>query len=223
MKMQARAKIAWLLGMSALTGIAWGGREAGILYLNNDRVSTRVVWIDGAAYVPVNDVAAALHGSVRRRANMLTIDTKTPHEAGNSAAKSLLKDGWIFSVEAVKSVPSYTEQYTRSPKALTPPKAGDRFIVIECALQNDQKESVEVWIHEQYRAELVDTSGKSSKPIGCDTTPPSSIWDVLKAGSQKKFALIFSLPAAHTPSTLRYQVHPVFTASDPKFEISLRP
>ena len=222
MKCHLRAKYGWILGASALAVIAWGGKAVGKLYLNNTCISTRVVWIDGKAYVPVNDVATALHSEIKRRGDSLYLDTARPHSSSNNAGKSELKDGWIFSVNGVESARTYTEQYTRSPKALTPEHAGDRFIVIECALQNDQKESIAVWIHEQYRAELVDDQGKTYKPIGCDTAPPSSIWDELKPGGQKKFALIFSVPASRRPATLRYQVNPAFNAPDPKFEVPAR-
>lgn len=206
-----RALIFAVLAAGAGTA-AWaaGGSK---LVMNGNIASTSVRVMNGKAYVPLTDVAAALNMTVVPIDGGYEIKTAggaNPIKGLQGKVGDVLFDGkWRFQVLEVKKVDSYTSKFdpTADYAIYNPvaelndktfaPKNGRELIAIKCRVTNGRNKGTHaLWVaNSDTRTAIADLDGESFPPIAydMDTSEPFNSKQLVP-GAKTDFTVLFAVP-----------------------------
>jgi hypothetical protein len=222
-----RALVFAVLAAGAGTA-AWaaGGSK---LVMNGNVASTSVRVIDGKAYVPLTDVAAALDMTVVPIDGGYEIKKAggaTPITGLQGKVGDVLFDGkWRFQVLSADTVDSYkmknkstidyalynqVADFDGDTNTFTP-KAGRRLIAVKCRVTNGRNATYSLWVNNNdTRTALADDQGESHPPFvyDMDESEPFSTKKLLP-GAKTDFTILFSVPEDTKPKDLVFTLRTI--------------
>jgi len=186
------------------------------LIVNGNVASTSVRMIGGSPYVKLADVARALDMQVVPRAG--GYEMVPAGGAGQLQGKGSGKIGdtiftgqFRFMVKGVRTVDSYTEQYSQDRNQISPKGPGDTLMVVDCRLKNGTTSKQEVVLSNSDWGEntaLTDDQEHSYAPVDVDghydEGAPHGAW--ILPGAAYDFAVVFSVPKGTNPKDLVYTI-----------------
>lgn len=194
------------------------------LFINGSVASNAVIERDGVAYVPVKDVAAALHLNVSKTARGYElVEAGGANQVGGVTGKigDVLFNGFVrFQVVKVEHAKSYTRQYSGdNHDPVTPFQASNELLIVTCKLKNGIQRSATPNLTRDDSA-VTDANGHSYSARRTSDAPGMN--DLLP-GASAEFALIFDIPEGAKIQELVYQPELVaIPGSDKKrFRVSL--
>ena len=180
------------------------------LYIGGNLASSAVIQQGGNAYVPVKDVAQALHLTMQKTARGYELtDSGGADQIGGIAGKvgEVLWNGFgRFQVVRVIRTKNYTNQFSGDSEQVTPnPKAYD-LVVLVCRIKNGTKVTVVCSLPGGDDTAMTDDSEHSYAPhTGLDIDCPSR-GQTLLPGAAVDFALTFDVPHKTVLNDLVYQL-----------------
>lgn len=206
-----------VLVVSAAIATAAGalGQAALHLTIAGKTASTDIRIIEGRAYVPLSDMARAMHGSAVKHKGggyeitMGGVDTTIPEAAAvpgganevqgtrGKIGQVLFNGKWRFSVLSVDHAASYDSQFLPEKRTFTPSGDTEELVVIRCRMKNGQNETKVAMlspIHPHHTA-IADSQGQSYAPVDYDKRGGhTDEGPTMLPGSQTDFAILFSVP-----------------------------
>jgi hypothetical protein len=193
------------------------------LYVNGQVASKDVIVKGGVAYVPIKDVAAALHMTAAKRSDGYAIAAAggANQVAGmtGKVGDELFNGKYRFKVVRVVRGPRYTKQFT-GDSAVVDAGPGSQIVAVVCRLKNGLKQTKLIAVLGGSKTALADTMGHSYGPDSGVMNDFASRGVNLLPGAAVDFALVFKVAADADPKDLVYEVAD-FPASPP-FRVSLK-
>ena len=218
------ATAAGALGPGALT-----------LIVSGKAASSDVRIIEGRPYVPLADMAKAMHGTVTKHKGggyEITLGNVEPtapdagavagganevHGTRGKISQVLFNGKWRFSVLSVDHTASYDSQFLADKRTFTPGGDTEELVIVRCRLKNGQHDTNVAMlspIHPHHTA-LTDNQGQSYAPVDFDKRGGhTDEGPTMLPGSQTEFAIVFSVPKGTVLKDLVFSVQNVEEAPD---------
>jgi hypothetical protein len=207
-----------ILTAGIVAGICWAAAGTK-LYVDGKLASSRVVIVDGRAYVPVVDVAEALGMTVGQVEDGYALT----REGGANQVEGVAQGGigdelftgkWRFQVLSVEQGrDQYTERYYQQERSIKPNGADEELIVVNCRVKNATEATVSPILTERLPGDtaLADDAEHSYAPIDYDARQEinktqSYAASALLPGAAAEFALAFSVPKGTHPKALVFSL-----------------
>jgi hypothetical protein len=174
------------------------------LILNGQVASTRVITVQGTAYVPVADVAKALGQSVVKvqggyeiraagGANQLT--GQFQGKVGDQILTGLFR----VQVQKVERMESYTPRFDKNSLSVQPRNPDEELVVVTASLRNAKQSGAvapSLGINNPGNTALAGADGRSFPPIAYDSPSGTNTGGgfTLLPGAAMNFAVVFSVP-----------------------------
>lgn len=219
MKAGRRAALVGLILTTAIAaGICWAAAGTK-LYMDGKLASSRVVVVDGRAYVPVVDVAQALGMVVGEAEDGYSLT----REGGANQVEGVAQGGvgdelftgkWRFQVlKMERAGQQYQERHYQQERTIKPNGADEELIVLNCRVKNATDEAVSPILTERLpgNTALADDAEHSYAPIDYDARQEinktqSYAASALLPGAASEFALVFSVPKGTTLKALVFSL-----------------
>jgi len=204
----------FVCGLAFVACAGWAAQAGTKLLINGQVASTDIRTIDGRAYVPLADVARALHMTLVNKPGSIEL---TPEGGANQVegthgkiGESIFTGKWRFQVNSVQQMNEYTEKYTGRSEKITPKSAADTLVVVDCRIKNGLKAKQELilTVNADGRTALTDDQEHSFEPYRFDAHNETGAYGgpVLLPGAAGEFALIFSVPQGATLKDLVFTI-----------------
>lgn len=193
----------------------WAMETGSKLFVEGQLASSDVRTIDGVRYVPLKDVAAAMHLHVIPYQGGINLT----QEGGANQVEGLhgvvggneINTGkWRFWAKSVQQVTTYTEKYSTDHNTITPGNAGEVLFVIDCRIKNATTSNQEMIFtrHMDGHDALTDDQEHSFEPFDFDAYNQNGAYGgpTLLPGAAGEFALVFSVPQGTTPKDLVFTI-----------------
>jgi hypothetical protein len=197
------------------------------LYIGGNLASSSVIQQGGDVFVPVKDVAQALHLTMRKTARGYELtDSGGADQIGGITGKvgDVLWNGFgRFQVVKAIRTKNYTNQFSGGSEQLKPNPKGYDLVVLVCHIKNGTKVTVVCSLPGGDDTALTDDSEHSYAPhTGLDIDCPSR-GQTLLPGAAVDFALTFDVPPNTVLKDLVYQLDfsAVNGSDKKKFRVSL--
>jgi len=223
-------KFLWLgFAGTAIAALAWN-RQSSNLYISGNLASSNVFMHDGAACVPVRDVAAALKLTVQKTGRGLELtDAGGANQVSGITGKvgDVLWNGYIrFQIIKLIRAKQYTNQFTGDSRVITPDKPEDDLVVAVCKISNGLKNDITV-MYPGGETALTDNQGQSYSPFLGMSADFRSRGENLLPGASFGFALTFEVPSTTVIGDLVYQASMAGSNTNgvekKKFRVKLNP
>ncbi len=212
------AFVSLMLAAGTIVGICWAAAGTK-LYVDGKLASSRVVIVDGRAYVPVVDVAEALGMTVGQVEDGYALT----REGGANQVEGVAQGGigdelftgkWRLQVVDIKQAgDQYTERYYQQERTIKPNGADEELIVLNCRVKNATEATVSPILTERLpgNTALADAAEHSYAPIDYDARQEinktqSYAASPLLPGAAAEFALVFSVPKGTAPKALVFSL-----------------
>lgn len=204
-------------GLMLIAGACWALQVSSKLFVEGKLASSDVRVINGTKYVPLNDVAAALHYRIEPQTggvNMTLAGGAGPvkGEFGGVVGdpKEIFTGQWRFWPRTVQQGDSYTAQYSTDHEKITPRNAGETLVVIDCRIKNatQVKQEMIFTVHSDGVTSLTDDQEHAYAPIAFDARNENGPYGgpTLLPGSAGEFAVIFSVPQGTVPKNFIFSI-----------------
>lgn len=216
-------KVAYTIGLLVIGGAAVAVfRQASQLFINGDLASSGVIERNGISYVPVKDVAAALHMSTTKTSRgieLVAAGGANQIEGITGKIGDVLFNGYVrFQVLKVLRQPTYTRQFSPDTGPVMPIGAGNDLVIVVCRMKNATQKASTPGLVGGLANALTDTEGHSYEPRRTSDLPVAQ--DLLP-GAAVDFALIFEVPPRAKLQDLVYEANLVYGSEKKKFRVSL--
>jgi len=219
MRRSHTAAIAGLaLTAGVLAGVCWAAAGTR-LYIDGKLASSRVVILDGRAYVPVVDVGEALGMVVGEAEDGYKLirpggANQVEGVAQGGIGDELFTGKWRFQALSVERLEGqYRERYYQQERTIGPNGPDEQLIVINCRVKNATGETVSPVLTERLPGDtaLADQAEHSYAPTDYDARQEinktqSYAASALLPGAATEFALVFSVPKGTIPKALVFSL-----------------
>lgn len=210
--------------LSASAALAWIGAESNRLYINNRVASNDVIVRNGAAYVPVRDVAAALDMSVEKRADGFALvragGANQLEGLRGKIGDDLFNGRYRFKVIKVVRGRVYTKQFSGHDDVEA--HAGKEMVAVVCRLKNGTNQTQTVDLMPGKNTALTDEDSHSFLPFtGLANDPPERAPKLLP-GAATDFAIVFEVPEPAVLKDLVFSVQDFSNKPGQDFRVSLK-
>ncbi|MBO1438499.1 hypothetical protein [Meiothermus sp. CFH 77666] len=174
------------------------------LILNGQVASTRVIVVQGTAYVPLADVAKALGQTVVRVQGGYEIRAAggANQLAGQFQGKvgdQILTGLFRVQIQKVERMESYTTRFDKNNLAIQPRSAEEELVVITASLRNAKQSGTvapSLSVNNPGNTALAGADGRSFPPIAYDSPSGTNTGGgfTLLPGAALNFAVVFSVP-----------------------------
>jgi len=199
-----------LIGLCSVLAIGAAAALSGrTLLYHGATVSSDVTVVNGRAYVPLADMARALHGKVIQRGGEYEIVSGATDTEGsgrtapgganevrgqNGKVGDMFFNGyWRFQVKSVERAGQYNYRFSPNSGSDKPDNDNDELVVATCLIKNGHKEAEQPILTAHgtsaQKTALADDQGQSYAPIDFDVRAGE-----LLPGAGKSFAVVFSVP-----------------------------
>lgn len=198
----------WMFVVGSAVGAIALGRQGSNLYISGNLASSNVFMHNGAACVPIKDVATALKLTLQKTNRGIELaDAGGANQVSGIAGKAgdVLWNGYIR-LQVVKVIrgKTYTNQFSGDNQVVTPSPPNDDLVVVVCKISNGLKNGVTV-MYPGSETALTDDQGQSYSPrMGMSADIGSRGTDLLP-GASFGFALTFDVPPNAVIGDLVYQ------------------
>ncbi len=178
-------------------------QSASKLFIDGQLASNDVRVINGQSYVPVKDVAAALHLHLGTSPGGISLSrdggaNQVQGLTGTVGDKEIFTGKWRFWAKSVQQIDSYTLKYSADHDTIVPRVAGDTLVVVDCRIKNGQSTNQEMIMttRQEGHDALTDDMEHSYQPIAFDAHNENGPYGgpTLLPGAAGEFAVIFSVP-----------------------------
>jgi hypothetical protein len=197
-------------------GACWALQTGSKLFVEGQLASSDVRVINGTRYVPLKDVAAALHLHIVPQSGGINLT----HEGGANQveglhgaigdAKEIFTGKWRFWARSIEKVDSYTLKYSTEHEKITPRNAGEVLYVIDCRIKNGTSEKQAMILRNNMGGHdaLTDDMEHSFEPFAFDAHNENGAFGgpTLLPGAAGEFAVIFSAPAGTNPKDFVFTI-----------------
>jgi len=225
--MKTRATFVGAASLVAVVSMAYSHFASNQLYLNGSLVSSGVIEVKGAAYVPVKDFAKATNTVVTKTARGYELS-----QAGGAGMVQGLQgkvgDELFNGIERFKVIEivrgkSYTNRFTGGKEVSTPSSDQNDLVTIICRLKNGTKDTLQLALPGGDLTALTDMDEHAYAPRSTTTSDFQDRNPKIIPGSACDFALTFDIPQGASLKDLVYQVYDYDGSHKPKpFRVSLQ-
>jgi hypothetical protein len=219
-----RGALAFLGIASAGAALAWAGGDGVRLYLNNKVASSSVIMHNGATYVPVRDVAAALDLSVEKRPDGYALiragGANQLEGLRGKIGDDLFNGRYRFKVIKVVRGQKYTRQFggTNDVEAT----AGSEIVAVICRLENGTNMAQTVDLMPGRNTAVTDQDSHSFVPFTGLANDVPERGPKLLPGAATDFAIVFQVPASAVLNDLVFSVQDFSAKPSQDFRVSVK-
>ncbi|GIW38682.1 MAG: hypothetical protein ACK40N_07695 [Meiothermus ruber] len=174
------------------------------LILNGQVASTRVITVQGTAYVPVADVAKALGQSVVKVQGGYEIRAagganQLMGQFQGKVGDQILTGLFRVQVQKVERMESYTTRFDKNSLTVQPRNPDEELVVVTGSLRNAKQSGAvapSLGINNPGNTALAGADGRSFPPIAYDSPSGTNTGGgfTLLPGAAMNFAVVFSVP-----------------------------
>lgn len=190
-------------GLLVVAGAGWALQNVSRVLVDGQLASTDVRVINGKTYVPVKDIAAALHLNVVASGDSINLTrsggaNQVDGLHGTIAGPEVFTGKWRFWARSIQQVDSYTAKYSSDHETFAPRNPGDTLYVVDCKIKNAQTKNQEMIMTQRQAGHtaLTDDMEHSYQPLGYDAHNENGPYGgpTLLPGAAGEYAVVFSAP-----------------------------
>jgi hypothetical protein len=194
---------------------AWAIRNSSTLFVEGQLASSDVRVINGKGYVPIRDVAAALHMnlvSYQGGINLTRAGGANQVEGwhGVVGGPEIFTGKWRFWARSIQQMDSYPLKYRGEAGQMVPTNAGETLFVVDCRIKNATNVNQEMilTVHRAGHDALTDDQEHSFQPIDFDAHNENGPYGgpTLLPGAAGEFAVVFSAPKGTNPKDFVFSI-----------------